>query len=140
VARKLSEPTWEDKMEVRHSWSNFLGTLHDWNGFLTVTFRIPRYPWQAISTLTAVKSTIVRSGIASAGFLATELHQSRAIHVHGLLAWSSQQTLSNPSSMLWRDLYMKFGRTKIETPAKNELVAMYVTKYVTKDTGEFMIW
>ena len=123
--------------EVRDAFGDWLATF-PWEYFITVTFREPRQPHHALSTVREVGKLIRRHASGSL-FLGTELHHSRTLHVHGLL-----ETAGRPNeflaSVLWRQLFDRFGRSQVRPVLSREAVSNYVSKYVTKRLTEWDMW
>jgi len=122
------------KDEVRNAFSEFLSTF-SWDYFLTVTFRNPRQPHHAISTVRQV-GKVVRRHSTGCLFLGTELHINRTLHVHGLLS-----AFHGPNPLLqyalWDSLFKTFGRSEVREVQSSEAVSFYVSKYVTKELTEW---
>lgn len=124
------------RQEVRDAFGAWL-SLFPWTYFLTITFRDPRQPHHAISTLQQCES-VVRRHSKGRLFLGSELHISRTLHVHGLL-----DTPHRPTDILeyalWQSLFTSFGRSEVRQVQSREAVSIYVSKYVTKDDGEWVM-
>jgi len=131
----------DEDIELREAWAGFLGKLGPWDAFATITFREARMPWHALSTVNQARKLLTRVGACN-GFLGTELHKSRALHLHGVLRWDPHmETVISLPSRAWRACYDSFGRTKIDGSLTSaEAVNMYVSKYVTKEMGEWILW
>lgn len=124
--------------ELRHEWAEWLTrTCSAWDNFITITFRNPRMPHNAISTLNGIEK-VLRSAGAVRGFIGTEMHQSRMLHIHGITAHHTADSLQR--TLLWRTLFHRYGRSQVTAIASREDVAKYVTKYCTKDLTEYSIW
>ena len=122
--------------ELRDAWSGWLQKFR-WDYFLTITFRTPRQANHALSSINQA-GKIIRRHTRGRFFLGTELHISRALHMHGLLQSPGEPTKS-VADALWRDFYKTFGRSQVHKVQSNESVARYVTKYVTKELTEWDI-
>jgi len=126
-----------DRREVRDAFGNWLATFN-WDYFLTITFRNPRHPHHALSTVRQV-GKVVRRHSAGRLFLGTELHVNRTLHVHGLL-----ETRKRPNDFLrwalWDSLFNTFGRSEVRGVQSREAVSNYVSKYVTKGLTEWDMW
>jgi len=120
--------------EVRDAFGLWLATF-PWAYFLTVTFREPRHPYHAISTLRQIGKTIKRATDGDY-FLGTEVHVSRTLHVHGLLSAPHGPSESVPRE-LWRTLFKEYGRSQVHRVRSREAVSTYVSKYVTKEMTEW---
>ena len=122
------------KQEVRDAFGAWLG-LFPWTYFLTITFRSPRQPHHALSTIREC-GRVVRRHSKGRLFLGTELHISRTLHVHGLLnaPYGANDFLEYA---LWQSLYTSFGRSEVRTVRSREAVSVYVSKYVTKELTEW---
>ena len=123
--------------EVQDGWSTYLNRWN-WKYFLTVTFKEPKQPHMADTTLQNI-ARVFKSRSDGRLFLGTEIHISRTLHVHGLF---SPKTTSNDVSArvaheIWRDLYDKFGRSQVRKVRSSEAVSDYVSKYVTKELTEW---
>jgi len=120
--------------EVRNAFGNWLATFK-WTYFLTITFRFPRQPHTAQSTIREVGKTVRRSHSGYL-FLGSELHVNRTLHLHGLL-----EARGGPARFsrwqLWADLYERFGRSEVRDVQSREAVSLYVSKYVTKGLTEW---
>jgi len=124
--------------EVREEWARWLST-YPWTHFITVTFREPRTLHSAESTINQLHKRIRRLCPRGRLFLGTELHLSRALHVHGLLDafyWADGAALAH---ILWKDLYTDFGRTTVSPVQSSEAVSNYVSKYVTKEFTSYVM-
>lgn len=121
---------------LRTTLSSWLQTLTWWTHFLTITFREARYPWHAESTLNQISKSILAVTSARHIFLGTELHASRALHVHGLVAAPKGWRAGDPARLwgsdLWRRLFHDYGRSKVSPLQGGSAVFDYCTKYVTK--------
>jgi len=123
---------------LREEWATWLTqTCKNWDCFITITFRSPRMPHNAISTLNGIEK-LLRSVGAVRGFIGTELHVSRMLHIHGITAHRTSDSLQR--TLLWRTLYKRYGRSQVSPIRSAEDVAKYVTKYCTKDLTEYSIW
>ena len=125
------------RKEVRDAFGDWLGTF-PWTYFLTVTFREPRQPNHALSTVRQV-GKVVRRHSRGGLFLGTELHVSRTLHVHGLLDAPRGANLFLRYA-LWRSLFDAFGRSEVREVQSREAVSNYVSKYVTKGLTEWDMW
>jgi len=123
--------------EVRDAFGNWLGTF-PWTYFLTVTFSEPRRPHHAISTVGQVGKTIQRHSRGRL-FLGSELHVSRTLHVHGLLQ-APRGANEFLRYALWHSLFHAFGRSEVREVQSREAVSNYVSKYVSKEMGEWNMW
>jgi len=124
--------------ELRHVWAEWLNvTCKSWDNFITITFRTPRMPHNAISTLGGIEK-VLRAAGAVRGFIGTELHSSRMLHVHGITAHSTAD--SDQRLYLWQTLFRRYGRSQVVAIKSSEQVAAYVTKYCTKALTEYIIW
>ena len=123
--------------EVRNAFGAWLG-LFPWTYFITITFREPRQPHHAISTLRQC-GYVVRRHSKGRLFLGTELHLSRTLHVHGLLDAPFGAT-DFLEYALWNSLWTSFGRSEVRPVQSREAVSNYVSKYVTKEMTEWDMW
>jgi len=123
--------------EVRNEFGAWLG-LFPWTYFLTITFREPRQPHTALSTVRQC-GKVVRRHSKGRLFLGTELHISRTLHVHGLLDAPFGAT-DFLEYAIWHSLYTSFGRSQVRQVQSREAVSLYVSKYVTKALGEWDLW
>ena len=133
---------WQEREQLKAAWGAWL-TDQQWDAFITVTFRVPRMAAHAISTLNGVQKVIERSAPWEAGFLGTEEHLSRQLHVHGLLRAETERpplSLRIMRTLTWRALLSGFGRSQVQTPDSIGGVSAYVTKYVVKSLGEYAVW
>ena len=125
------------RKEVRDAFGEWLGTFA-WDYFITVTFSSPRHPHHALSTLQGV-GKVIRRHSAGGLFLGSELHINRTLHVHGLL-----QTVGRANAFveyaLWSSLFNAFGRSEVRPVLSREAVSNYVSKYVTKELTEWVMW
>jgi len=123
--------------EVRDAFGEWLQTFN-WEYFITITFREPRLPHHALSTVREA-GKLIRRHASGLLFLGTELHDSRTLHMHGLL-----ETGGRPNeflaSVLWRQLFERFGRSQVRPVQSREAVSNYVSKYVTKRLTEWDMW
>lgn len=128
----------EFQKELRHEWAEWLTrTCANWDNFLTITFRSPRMPHNAISTLNGIEK-VLRAAGAVRGFIGTEMHSSRMLHVHGITAHRTSDSLQR--RLLWRILFERYGRSQVVEVHSPGDVAKYVTKYCTKELTEYSIW
>jgi len=125
------------RKEVRDAFGDWLSTF-PWDYFITVTFRFPRQPHTAISTVRQVARVIRRSNTGRL-FLGTELHINRTLHLHGLLEARGGPTRFS-RWQLWADLYERFGRSEVREVQSREAVSLYVSKYVVKGLTEWDMW
>jgi len=125
------------RVEVRDAFSDWLETFN-FTLFITVTFRTPRHPHHALSTVRQV-GKVVRRHSAGRLFLGTELHHSRMLHVHGLLRPLGRANQFMEYA-LWRSLFDAFGRSEVRKVRSSEAVSDYVSKYVTKGLTEWDMW
>ena len=125
------------KQEVRDAFAVWLSGFR-WHYFLTVTFREPRQPHHALSTVRQV-GAVVRGHSKGRLFLGTELHINRTLHVHGLLT-SSVGSNAFLEYALWSSLFKAFGRSEVREVRSREAVSSYVSKYVTKGLTEWDMW
>ena len=111
-----------------------------WDAFVTVTFREPRLPHHADSTLDQVRRVIKRHTHRHV-FLGGELHINRTLHVHGLLQLPSRDPAlkRHLGSDLWRELFERFGRSQVSPVQSNEAVSIYVSKYCVKDLNSWLM-
>jgi len=112
-----------------------------WNSFITVTFREPRESYQAESSLRQVLKVLDKPQRA---FLGVELHESKAIHIHGLLHHGRLddelvEDARRTRRLLWWKLYTTFGRSQVLPPAKMGGVIAYCTKYCIKGLADFLV-
>jgi len=115
--------------------------------FVTVTFKNPRYPHQAMDTLRSVAETLYLHGVDS-GFIGTELHTLGTLHVHGVVApaWGFPEhevdsmggTGKTRRTQLYRDLFRRFGRSEVRQVYSLGAVIAYCSKYVTKSLTEYL--
>lgn len=112
-----------------------------WDWFLTITFRdlVPMHRQESV--LHAVGETLRHSHVIDRLFLISEAHKSQTLHLHGLYA-SGALPFVKPfqQSDIWRVLYDRFGRSKVEVPRGTAEVARYVTKYCLKDGGYYELF
>ena len=94
-------------------------------------------PHNAISTLNGIEK-VLRAAGAVRGFIGTELHSSRMLHVHGITAHRTADDIQR--RLLWRTLFRRYGRSQVVGIESREDVARYVTKYCTKALTEYSIW
>jgi len=125
-----------ETQEVRNAFGQWLGTF-PWAYFLTITFRNPRYPHHAMSTLGQISKTIKRATDGN-HFLGTEIHISRTLHVHGLLA-APHGPSESVQRNLWSAFYKEYGRCQVHRVRSREAVSHYVSKYVTKELTEWLM-
>jgi len=124
--------------ELRDEWSSWLTqTCANWDNFLTITFRSARMPHHALSTLNGIEKVLRNAG-AVRGFLGTELHSSRMLHVHGITA--HREAGDDQRYYLWQTLFRRYGRSQVVAIRSTGDVAEYVTKYCTKALTEYTIW
>jgi hypothetical protein len=116
--------------EIRQEYAEWLKGYY-WDYFLTSTFRSPRvepyyalnHCWQELR-----KHNVFRS------FLVAEPHQTGDLHIHGLVAgrggsWKPEIELPWD---IWKGLFKRFGRAKVEACNNHEAVSMYCAKYLLK--------
>jgi len=126
------------EQELKDGWAAFL-SRYRWDYFLTVTFKSPRLPNHAQSTLLQI-GRVIESRTAGRYFLGSELHVSRMLHVHGLLQaphitdTSATRAVAN---RLWRSFREQFGRSQVRPVRSVEAVRDYCTKYCTKELTEW---
>ena len=123
---------------VKQAFAEWLN-LWRWDYFATITFRDPRQPHHALSTVREVSKSIDRIHFPR-WFLGTELHKSRTLHVHGLLqsdnmATGLQRTIA--AGLLWEKCFKRFGRATVRPVQSREAVTSYVVKYVVKELTEW---
>jgi len=125
--------------EVRNAWAVFL-SRYNWHYFVTITFRNPRQPHHAQSTLNQI-GKVTRSRTKGRFFFGSELHLSRTLHVHGLLeSRAATPALSRwMGDQLWEDYFRLFGRSQVHEVSSEEAVTMYVSKYCVKEQGEWVM-
>jgi len=123
------------RKELREEMGEWLQS-YKWDYFLTVTFREPRPPHLALNVLNQVRK-VLKSASPPLLFLGTEQHASSLLHVHGLMMAGSP-ALSTRA--VWKLLFDRFGRSKVDGVLDKKKVAMYVTKYVVKDLAEWGVW
>lgn len=122
----------------REAWGTFLDTF-TWDLWITVTFRTPRQPHHALSTLNQARKVVRKTTTGGRLFLGVEPHKSRLIHLHGLVVvpdWPSKRAASK--AIFW-NLFETFGRAQVPPVQGNKGASFYVSKYVTKEIGEFII-
>jgi len=127
--------------EVQDGFSEFLQRWR-WDYFLTVSFRTPRQPFHALSTLQQV-ARVIKKRSNGRFFIGTELHLNRTLHVHGL--YQSPTTPDGPTwvsgtvmaQYLWQDFFGLFGRSQVRKVRSREAVSSYCSKYVTKELTEW---
>ena len=131
---------WEEKAELKAAWGAWL-TEQEWDAFITVTFRSPRKAAHALSTLNGIQRVIERTEHPDGLFLGTEPHLSNSIHVHGLIRWMEQPYVTKQTlqRITWRNLFKAFGRSQVAVPRIIGGVAGYVSKYVLKYDGEYLV-
>ena len=136
---------WDAKLEWQAAMAGFLkdyfplGPGLNRPHFLTVTFRTPREAHHAGSTLLQVSKVLRRVGGYSRGFLGTELHASRALHLHGLVGDRRSWVTANPT-VVNGALRAAFGISEVRAVRQISAVTNYCTKYVTKDLTDYYIW
>ncbi len=123
--------------EVQDGFAEFLQRWR-WDYFLTVSFRTPRQPFHALSTLSEV-ARVIRARSAGRFFIGTELHLNRTLHVHGLFqsASVSDANAKSIAGLLFRDFLARFGRSQVRAVRSREAVSNYCSKYVTKELTEW---
>jgi len=124
---------------LKEAWSDFLDQWK-WDGFVTVTFREPRLPHHADSTLNEV-AKVIRRHTHRRFFLGGELHINRTLHVHGLLQLPARDPAAKrpQATDLWRELYDRFGRSQVSAVQSQEAVSSYVSKYCVKDLNSWLM-
>jgi len=127
--------------DLKLEWANWLAS-QPWDYFLTVTFRDQVPERRQESVVHAVGETLTSSHALDCLFLAAEPHLSQNTHLHGLYkaATDRQDILANQKNDVWRVLFNKFGRSKVEVPRGPAHVARYVSKYVVKSSGYYELW
>lgn len=133
---------WEQQKALKCAWAAWL-TGQSWDAFITVTFREPRFSHHALSTLNGLKKKIDYVEKTAGGFLATEEHLSRALHVHGVIRWADGDFYLEKRELrfsLFRALLKAYGRSSVEEPRGQLHVSSYVSKYVVKYLGEYVVW
>lgn len=133
----MYEPQHEATQAFRTALPEWLQTF-DWTLFITITFADPRPPHNAITTLGGI-SRVIRRYSRGLLFLGTELHISRFMHVHGLLVARGWTDINVLRDVLWREFFERYGRSDVSEVQSREAVADYVSKYVTKDLGEWTL-
>lgn len=116
---------------IRQAYADFL-TNYNWDYFFTATFRSPRRePYYAMKS---VWSEVRRHG-AMRSFMGVEPFLSGDLHIHGLLAGWSTDTPALGIDLpweIWKALYTRFGRNKVEMCNSRERVTSYCAKYILK--------
>jgi len=118
-----------------------------WDYYWTITFKHARR--DSIAAIRDITSELHRQGCSRA-FIGMEPHKvSHNLHAHGLLLGSSVAGLSRNAGYLpgsttqcWRDLFHRFGRSRVEHINDSKQVAAYCSKYVTKitDGDNWALW
>lgn len=139
--------TWEEEREARarrhqlgarDSLSTYLQGF-DWSYFITVT---TRKPWQDAIALNREAYTMLNEVTAvERAFLCTEPHYIRSgVHLHGVVKADAKYVEFIPTERIWRSLFTRFGRSKVEVIRSQEQVTGYCSKYVTKSQGDYYFW
>jgi len=118
---------------TKEAWGEYLDRYR-WDYFITVTFRFPRQPHHADSTIREV-GKVIEEHTNGRYFLGTELHVNRTLHVHGLLQaphGADDPTARMVADTIWRVFLRRFGRSQVRRVQLNEAVSAYVSKYVVK--------
>jgi len=115
---------------------------YPWHYFLTVTFRdlVPMHRQESV--LHAVGQTLVHNFVTDRLFLVSEAHKSQTLHLHGLyrIATEREDIRKYAMGAIWKVLFDKFGRSKVEYPRDEIDVAEYATKYCLKTGGYYQDW
>lgn len=124
--------------EALREWLPSLG----WDVFFTITFKNPREPHHALSTLNQVAKGIRQSWNPRRLFIGTELHYNRTLHLHGI--WGNYGKERRPLSRetradIWEHFFELYGRSEVRNIQSVEAVTAYCTKYVTKALTEYLI-
>lgn len=145
LAKQISDPgpkphTPSPETPLGIEWLSWLSG-YPWDWFLTITFRDMIPMRRQESVLHAVGETLCHSHVVDRLFLISEAHKSQTLHLHGLYA-SGAADFVKPlqKSDVWRVLYDRFGRSKVENPRVATDVSRYVTKYCLKDGGYYEVW
>jgi len=111
-----------------------------WDAFVTVTYREPRQPHHADSSLNEI-AKLIRRHTHRHVFLGGELHVNRSLHVHGLLQLPNKGAAYQrvDARNLWKELYERFGRSQVSPVQSNEAVSTYVSKYCVKDLKSWVM-
>lgn len=122
----------------RDAWVQFL-SQYPMDGFITVTFaRQARYPLYALET---VRKALV--GNCQSAYLGAEPHYLGGWHVHGVVATGMSASTDLRDAAL-RNLYRRFGKIGSQRSVQHienvGNVVGYVTKYITKSTGEYLLF
>ncbi len=126
--------------EITEAYSAYLQSL-PWDYFATVTFRTPRK--DSIRAGNVVWKELAYQDVERA-FLAVEPHESGDLHIHGLLKmpdnvfmrsdYTKADLRNGRAYDLWRTVFHKFGRSKVEVINDSHAVAEYCSKYVVKQS------
>lgn len=103
---------------------------YPWDFFSTVTFRkLHRDP---INAAAKVCRALERLDCTRA-FVAVERHRLDGVHVHTLHRHAFDPGIS--STRVWKYFHKAFGFSTVSPPRADDTVALYCSKYVTKDNG-----
>lgn len=115
---------------TKDKYAEFLQEYY-WEDFYTITFRESRKePYYAAKT---VWSELQRYNVRRS-FIAVEPLQSGDLHVHGIAAGNIRGWLPEMSLPwdIWKGMFKRCGRSKVEMCNSPELVANYCSKYILK--------
>ena len=117
--------------EVRDAFAEWLRSW-EWSHFYTVTYRWPRKPHLADGLINQTTKVLRDTCGVRRFFLGTELHVSRTLHLHGLLAIPSGYS-RHVAAHVWSESFQRWGRSSVLPVQSHEAVTDYVSKYVTKE-------
>jgi len=137
VKREIAANREYPRNEVRDGFAEFLQRWR-WDYFITVSFRTPRQPFHALSTVSEV-ARVIKARSDGRFFLGTELHLNRTLHVHGLFQSTAVSNVARgvTAQYLWQDFFEAFGRSQVRKVRSREAVSNYCSKYVTKELTEW---
>jgi len=125
---------------LRHEYAEWLGSL-PWSYFITVTFRWPVHRQHAPGILNSVAKSL-KKWQPHMVFLGAEEHQSRYLHLHGLMCNRLYDHKPGPvplAAVVWEDLFKTFGYSRVELIRDTGDAARYVTKYCVKALAEYVV-
>ncbi|MBA7540938.1 hypothetical protein ES705_33241 [subsurface metagenome] len=123
---------------ARAELSTYLQTM-SWDYFLTVT---TRRPWQdSIALNREVYTNLNCATAVERAFICTEPHYIRSgVHAHGIVKVDIKYRAFIPTSLIWSNLFQRFGRSSVDLVRSQGDVSMYCSKYVTKSSGDYNFW
>lgn len=116
------------------AWGNFLATLAPWSWFVTITFRDPPNPLEAIKLIEEWLADIqAQAGGKPIGWIIAEEFGRAGGRYHCHLLISGVSHLWR--RWWWDEAFRRFGRSRIEPFDPEKAAAFYAAKYAAKALG-----